>query len=67
MDYTDFDFKDRTALIVGNEEKGISPLLKKNSDQLISISHSSKVESLNVSVSTAIILYEALRQKKGEI
>jgi 23S rRNA (guanosine2251-2'-O)-methyltransferase len=63
LPYTGFDFKGKTALIVGNEEKGISSLLKKKSDQLISIPHSSQVESLNVSVSTAIILFEALRQK----
>lgn len=65
VSYTDFDFKVRTALMVGNEEKGLSPLLKKRSDQLISIPHSSQVESLNVSVSTAIVLFEALRQKNA--
>jgi 23S rRNA (guanosine2251-2'-O)-methyltransferase len=62
IDYTEFDFSYNTALIVGNEEKGISPRLKKISDFLITIPHSSDVESLNVSVSTAIILFEALRQ-----
>ena len=66
LKYTDFDFKSRTALIMGNEEKGISPLLKKKSDQLISIPHSAQVESLNVSASTAVILFEALRQKRLE-
>jgi len=62
-DYTEFNFKYNTALIIGNEEKGISTRLKKMSDFLITIPHSSKVESLNVSVSTAVILFEALRQK----
>jgi len=64
-DYTEFNFQYNTALIIGNEEKGISPRLKKISDFLITIPHSSKVESLNVSVSTAVILFEALRQKRA--
>jgi 23S rRNA (guanosine2251-2'-O)-methyltransferase len=63
LEYYKYDFKYKTALIIGNENKGISPLLKKNSDQLISIPHSSQVESLNVSNSVAILLFEALRQK----
>ncbi len=63
LEYYKYDFKYKTALIVGNENKGISPLLKKNSDQLISIPHSSQIESLNVSNSVAILLFEALRQK----
>ncbi len=63
IEYYKYDFKYKTALIIGNENKGISPLLKKNSDQLISIPHSSQVESLNVSTSVAILLFEALRQR----
>lgn len=60
--YYQYDFKNKTAVIVGNEETGISPLLKKQADLLISIPHSKEVESLNVSVSAAIVLFEALRQ-----
>ncbi|HON56711.1 MAG TPA: 23S rRNA (guanosine(2251)-2'-O)-methyltransferase RlmB [bacterium] len=45
------------ALIVGNEGEGVSRLLVKNSDFKITISGSTNVESLNVSVSTAIMLY----------
>lgn len=62
--YHQYDFRHKTAVIMGNEETGISPLLKKHADFLISIPHSKEVESLNVSVSTAIILFEALRQKE---
>ncbi|HSQ34920.1 MAG TPA: 23S rRNA (guanosine(2251)-2'-O)-methyltransferase RlmB, partial [Candidatus Binatia bacterium] len=65
MNFYDFDFKSRTAVIFGNESKGVSPLLKKNADQLLAIPHARSVESLNVSAAAAIILFEAWRQKKG--
>ena len=61
--FYDFDFKSKTAVIFGNENKGVSPLLKKNADQLLAIPHSPAVESLNVSAAAAIILFEAWRQK----
>ena len=63
MPYYDYDFTYKTALVIGSEYKGISPLLKKNIDHLISIPHSSQIESLNVSAVAAIILFEARRQK----
>jgi 23S rRNA (guanosine2251-2'-O)-methyltransferase len=63
MPYYDYDFTYKTALVLGSEYKGISPLLKKNVDHLISIPHSSQIESLNVSAAAAVILFEALRQK----
>lgn len=62
--YYDYDFEPKTAIILGGEQKGLSPLLKKNADQFITIPHSNKVESLNVSAAAAVILFEALRQKK---
>jgi 23S rRNA (guanosine2251-2'-O)-methyltransferase len=63
VNFYDFDFKSKTAVIFGNESKGVSPLLKKNADQLLAIPHSQGVESLNVSAAAAVILYEAWRQK----
>jgi 23S rRNA (guanosine2251-2'-O)-methyltransferase len=63
MNFYDFDFKARTAVVLGNESKGVSPLLKKNADQLLAIPHSPAVESLNVSAAAAIMLFEAYRQK----
>jgi 23S rRNA (guanosine2251-2'-O)-methyltransferase len=65
MNFFDFDFKGKTAVIFGNESKGVSPLLKKNSDQLLAIPHSRSVESLNVSAAAAIMLFEAWRQKSN--
>ena len=50
---------------MGSEEKGISTACLKLSDQEIVIPVLGTIESLNVSVATGIILYEALRQKMG--
>jgi 23S rRNA (guanosine2251-2'-O)-methyltransferase len=61
--YYDYDFTVNTAVIMGSEHKGMSPLLKKNADQLIYIPHSGNIDSLNVSAAAAVILFEALRQK----
>jgi 23S rRNA (guanosine2251-2'-O)-methyltransferase len=63
MNFYDFDFKSKTAVILGNESKGVSALLKKNADQLLAIPHSPTVESLNVSAAAAIMLFEAWKQK----
>jgi 23S rRNA (guanosine2251-2'-O)-methyltransferase len=65
LPYYKYDFKCKTALIVGNEHKGISPILKKNVDQLVFIPHSGEIESLNVSAAAAVLLFEVLRQRTG--
>jgi 23S rRNA (guanosine2251-2'-O)-methyltransferase len=64
LPYYRYDFTVNTAVIMGNEHKGISPLIKKNCDQLVFIPISSNIDSLNVSAAAAVILFEALRQKK---
>lgn len=66
MPYYDYDFTYKTAIVMGGEHKGVSSLLKKNMDHLVCIPHSPQVESLNVSAAAAVILFEALRQKKGK-
>ncbi len=63
-DYRKLDYQGKVALVIGNEGKGISPLVKKNCDFLASIPISSKVESLNASVAAGIFLYEVVRQRK---
>lgn len=50
------------ALVVGNEGKGISPIVKKNCDDLIAIPQKKTVGSLNVSVATGILIYSVYRQ-----
>ena len=53
------------AIVVGSEGKGIRPLIKKTCDQLVSIPMSGNIESLNVSVATAISLFEIKRQRES--
>ena len=50
------------ALIVGNEAKGISSTIKKASDQLIYIPMNGTVQSLNVSIATAVLLFEIVKK-----
>ena len=55
-DYQKVNYDGPVALIVGSEGRGISPLVLKNSDFIIKIPMSGHVNSLNVSVSTGILL-----------
>ncbi len=52
------------AIVMGAEGKGLRQLTQQQCDQLVKIPMSEKVESLNVSVATGIILYEVVRQNK---
>jgi 23S rRNA (guanosine2251-2'-O)-methyltransferase len=61
--YTEVDYKIPIALIVGNEEKGIRKLTASKCDFLVKIPMSGKIQSLNVSVATGILLFEILRQR----
>jgi 23S rRNA (guanosine2251-2'-O)-methyltransferase len=57
----DMDLK--IALIIGNEEKGIRPLIEKHCDFLVKIPISEKVNSLNASAAGACAMYEIARQQ----
>ncbi|HEX7904978.1 MAG TPA: 23S rRNA (guanosine(2251)-2'-O)-methyltransferase RlmB [Chitinophagaceae bacterium] len=59
----DCDFKEPCAIVMGSEEKGIYPALLKICDEKIKIPMAGDFESLNVSVATGIILYEAMKQR----
>lgn len=56
---------DRIALVVGNEGKGIRPLVEKQCDLAVRIPLTGAITSLNASVSTAIALAECVRQRYG--
>ncbi len=60
---SEFDFPEKTALIMGNEGKGIARLLKESCDDIISIPTKGKLDSLNVSVATGILLYEISKNR----
>lgn len=61
--YTEIDYKIPVALVVGNEEKGIRKLTADKCDFLVHIPMKGKIQSLNVSVATGILLFEILRQR----
>ena len=61
--FSDIDFTEPCAVIMGSEEKGIYPALLKICDEKIKIPMAGGFESLNVSVATGIILYEAMKQR----
>jgi 23S rRNA (guanosine2251-2'-O)-methyltransferase len=63
--YTGIDYKIPLALVVGNEEKGIRKLTADNCDFLLNIPMKGKIQSLNVSVATGILLFEVLRQRNN--
>jgi tRNA (guanosine-2'-O-)-methyltransferase len=60
----DNDFVQPTAFVLGNEHRGISEEAAKLSDQLLYIPMMGMAESLNVSVASAVCLFEALRQRR---
>ena len=62
-DYRRADFTMPVAIVIGGEGKGISELVKKNCDYLISIPMRGKISSLNASVATALVMYEAFHQR----
>lgn len=61
--YYNQDLTGPLGIVIGNEGSGISEKVKKNCDFLVKIPMKGKVTSLNASVSTGIIVYEAVKQK----
>ena len=64
--YTDIDFARPVALVFGNESGGISDDALSFADKVVRIPMLGMVQSLNLSVSVAVILYEALRQRAAK-
>ena len=63
--YYNQDLTGPIGIVIGNEGKGMSEKVKKNCDFLVKIPMKGKVTSLNASVSTGIIVYEAVKQRKS--
>jgi len=63
--YYDVDMRRGTALVMGTESTGLTPLWRKAATAHIRIPMLGQLDSLNVSVSAAILLFEAVRQRQG--
>lgn len=63
--YYDIDMKRGTAIVMGTEATGLTGIWREAADAHIRIPMLGKLDSLNVSVSAAILLYEAVRQRNG--
>jgi TrmH family RNA methyltransferase len=61
--YSDVNMQGPIAIAVGTEDEGLTDFWMSNADVKVNIPMMGKVNSLNVSVSTALILYEAVRQR----
>ena len=59
----EFDMTKKVAIVVGNEHKGVSSEAARLADGILQIPMFGMIQSLNVSVATAVILFEAVRQR----
>lgn len=62
--YYDIDMKKATAIVMGTEATGLTQQWRKAADKHIRIPMCGKLDSLNVSVSSAILMFEAIRQRR---
>lgn len=65
-DFRQWNAKGAIALIIGNEGRGMSPGLKKEVDELLTIPMVGHVQSLNASVAAGLLMYQAFSQRQGE-
>jgi 23S rRNA (guanosine2251-2'-O)-methyltransferase len=65
-DYSDWDWTQPSALVLGGEGKGLHRLTAEKCDVLVRIPMHGQIESLNVSVACGVILFEARRQRKQD-
>lgn len=64
VDLHSIDFTQKISVVLGNEHRGVSEEVLEQADEVFYIPMYGMVQSLNVSVASAVILYEALRQRK---
>lgn len=63
-DYSDCDYKMPCVIVMGSEEFGISNEILSLADELVKIPILGKIQSLNVSVATGVLLYEIVKQRQ---
>lgn len=64
VSYTSLDYVKPVAIAVGTEDTGLSEFWLEHADEKMSIPMLGRVNSLNVSIATAVIIYEAIRQRR---
>jgi 23S rRNA (guanosine2251-2'-O)-methyltransferase len=57
------DLTGSIGIVIGGEEKGMRPLVKKQCDVLMHIPQTGRINSLNASVAGAVVMYEVFRQR----
>ena len=65
-EYYDYDMRSATAIVMGTESTGLTDIWREAADAHIRIPMLWRLDSLNVSVSAAILMYEAVRQRNGK-
>ena len=63
QNWTDFDYKSGTALVLGGEHRGLRRLVREHCDVLVRIPMLGSISSLNISVAAGVVLYEVVRQR----
>ena len=61
--YHETDFRGASAIVMGSEAHGLSRIWQEEADQSVKIPMRGKIDSMNVSVSAAIVVFEAMRQR----
>ena len=62
--YSEVDYTSPTGIVMGSEGKGLHELTRKRCDFVVSLPTTGPVKSLNVSVATGVVLFEAIRQRQ---
>lgn len=64
-EYTEEDYRVPSAFLIGNEGNGLSDSLSNRADRLVRIPMEGRVESLNAAIASAVLMYEANRQRRN--
>ena len=59
-DYKSIDYPNKVAIVIGNEGNGLSRIVRESCDGIVKIPMYGKVNSLNASVATGIVIYEVI-------
>ncbi len=62
-DYLECDFRGKVALVIGNEGKGMSRLVREHCDSIVSIPVKGRIDSLNASVAAGILMYRVAQSR----